>query len=262
MNNRAYYRHCLVLAALCCSLISMSATAYDAPWAKLAPTIDGVADERVWSLAPWHNLDQHIEGAVPTPDDFSGRFKLLWDEDRLYVLAEITDDILIDRYANPLHRYWDDDCLEFFIDEDRSGGDHQFNFNAFAYHIALDNQVVDIGPASISKGKADETNVVLLNEHITSVWKLSDKPPHKLTWELAIRVYDDSFTLNPTLHSSSNPVKLTNGKKMGFMLAYCDNDGSESREHFLGSHAIESVNGSKNLGYITADVFAELQLIR
>ena len=34
---------------------------------------------------------------------------------------------------------------EIFIDEDNSGGNHQFNFNAFAYHIALDNQAVDIG---------------------------------------------------------------------------------------------------------------------
>ena len=46
------------------------------------------------------------------------------------------------------------------------------------------------------------------------------------------------------------------------MLAYCDNDGSNERESFIGSTEIEAVNGSKNLGYITADVFQQLLLIQ
>ena len=45
------------------------------------------------------------------------------------------------------------------------------------------------------------------------------------------------------------------------MLAYCDNDGSKERESFIGSANIKPVNGSKNLGYITADVFQQLLLI-
>jgi hypothetical protein len=45
------------------------------------------------------------------------------------------------------------------------------------------------------------------------------------------------------------------------MLAYCDNDGSKEREHFIGSHKISAVNGNKNLGYIDASVFGELNLI-
>jgi hypothetical protein len=44
------------------------------------------------------------------------------------------------------------------------------------------------------------------------------------------------------------------------MLAYCDNDGSKEREHFISSNDIEAVNGNKNLGYITADVFQTLTL--
>ena len=53
---------------------------------------------------------------------------------------------------------------------------------------------------------------------------------------------------------------LTVGKIMGFMLAYCDNDGSDEREHFIGSHDIEPVNGDKNLGYIDARVFGSIRL--
>jgi len=47
-----------------------------------------------------------------------------------------------------------------------------------------------------------------------------------------------------------------------FKLAYCDNDGSKERESFIGSIDIEPINGSKNLGYITADVFQQLLLIQ
>ena len=46
----------------------------------------------------------------------------------------------------------------------------------------------------------------------------------------------------------------------GFMLAYCDNDGSKEREHFIGSVEIAPKNGDKNRGYIDASVFGKLWL--
>ena len=69
----------------------------------------------------------------------------MWTAKRIYILGEIVDDILFDSHRDPLVQYWDDDCLEIFIDEDHSGGDHQYNHNAFAYHMSLDNQAIDIG---------------------------------------------------------------------------------------------------------------------
>lgn len=83
---------------------------------------------------------------------------------------------------------------------------------------------------------------------------------------MAVSVYDDSFSLpkkgvvSPK-GKESKLIALTLGKKLGFMLAYCDNDGSKEREHFIGSVDIKAVNGNKNLGYIIADVFQKLTLI-
>ncbi len=223
-----------------------------------AITINGIADDASWQQASWQPIDKLILGEMPSKDDFSGRFKIMWDENQLYLLVEITDDILFDQHADPLHLYWDDDCLEIFIDEDASGGNHQFNYNAFAYHIALDNQAVDIGKM-LPDGSP---NFVLLNDHITSQWRRSESSPHRIIWEVSMRVYDDSFTLAKQQGSSKNSaqVALFSGKKMGFMLAYCDNDGSKEREHFISSKDIKAVKGSKNLGYITADVFQKLTL--
>ena len=78
----------------------------------------------------------------------------------------------------------------------------------------------------------------------------------RFLWEVAIKVFNDDFQPN----TGSEPVSLTAGKTMGFMLAYCDNDGSDEREHFIGSHDIEPVDGDKNLGYIDASVFGTIRL--
>jgi len=220
------------------------------------PVIDGKAEDLVWQRAQWQPISELLLGSKPNAEDFSGRFKIVWNKQSLFLLVEITDDILFDQHANPLEFYWDDDCLEIFIDEDRSGGEHQFNFNAFAYHVALDNQSVDLGYKN-SNGNPD---VLLLNDHITSRWQRSSSRLNKVVWELSVDVYDDTFTYNEQ-GFIGQPVKLFSGKKLGFMLAYCDNDGSKYREHFVGSHKIKAVNGNKNLGYIDASVFGELKLV-
>ena len=48
------------------------------------------------------------------------------------------------------------------------------------------------------------------------------------------------------------------GKRLGFMLAYCDNDGSELRENFVGSESVPS--GPKDRGWIDAGLFGKVVL--
>ncbi|HXA00583.1 MAG TPA: sugar-binding protein, partial [Cytophagaceae bacterium] len=119
---------------------------YTAKQALEEPTIDGIGKEKSWELVPWRDIKYVWLGEEPSPQDFAGRYKILWTESRLYYLVEITDNILSDQHKDPFDNWWEDDCLELFIDEDKSGGDHQFNHDAFAYHIALDYDVVDMGP--------------------------------------------------------------------------------------------------------------------
>lgn len=249
----------LLLSGL--SIFATTGQALEAKQTQVAPAIDGVMDS-LWQTATWQPLNHHILGAMPSAEDFSGRFKVMWDKNKIYLLAEIQDDVLFDNHPDPLKAYWDDDCLEIFIDEDRSGGEHQFNFNAFAYHVALDNQAVDIG----YKTKDGQPDFMLLNDHLKSAWKRQAMAPHKLIWEVALDVYDDSFDYVTTKagtkkFNDAKPVTLTTNKELGFMLAYCDNDGSASREHFIGSVSIEPKNGDKNLGYKDAGVFAPLTLV-
>ncbi len=217
---------------------------YRAPKASNAPTIDGVADEAIWQQAKWRELTERWLGPEYTADDFSGRFKVVWTEDKLYILFEFMDDILIDTHRDPLVQYWDDDCLEIFLDEDYSGGEHQFNHNAFAYHMSLDNQAIDIGTDKQARN---------YSHHVDSRWK---QQRDKITWELAIDVYTDAYEDD----SDTNvPVKLSSGKVMGLMVAYCDNDGSELRENFIGSELV--AEGPKDRGWIDAGLFGSLVLV-
>ena len=239
---------------LLCQLFFSSFAVYgiDAYQTTESINIDGYAQEKVWSNLRWHSIAQPIIGALPSKSDFSGRYKVAWNQQQIYLLVEIVDDVLFDGHPQPLQAYWDDDCLEIFIDEDASGGNHQFNFNAFAYHIALDNQVVDLGLES----EGTSSSAILLNEHIRNRWQRHPSESEKIIWELAISVFDDKFKPG----QKNTPVKLSNNKQLGFMIAYCDNDGSRHRENFIGSIDIQAVNGDKNRGYIDADVFDKLIL--
>jgi len=207
------------------------------------PTLDGKADDSAWQNAEWLPLDQVWIGSPVTPKDFSGRYKVLWDENNLYVLAEITDDTLIDIHTDGLLKYWDDDCLEIFVDEDASGGNHQYNYNAFAYHIALDGKVVDIRPDSA---------FAYFNEHCTTR-RITEG--NISTWEVAVNIFDGKKYKDG---GENTPKMLKSGKKMGFALAYCDNDHSPERENFIGSTIVEGED--KNKGWIDAGIFGVLRL--
>ena len=53
-------------------------------------------------------------------------------------------------------------------------------------------------------------------------------------------------------------LQLKADKKIGFAIAYCDNDKSENRENFIGSVVVEG--DDKNRGWIDADIFGTIEL--
>lgn len=207
------------------------------------PLLDGRAEDACWKNATWYPIDQLWLGEKYTKEDFAGRFKVTWTNQAVYILAEIRDDQLIDIYDDGLERYWDDDCLEIFIDEDKSGGEHQFDYNAFAYHVAIDGKIADFGR---------DKKPHYFPENVLSVMRSNDDIH---TWEVEMHIYDDTYRIG----GYNRPVTLRAGKEMGFAIAYCDNDNSESRENFIGSVYVEGKD--KNQGYKNADIFGGLKLV-
>lgn len=242
---------CLLLTAVLSATAALAdaahydgRTEYRAPSANAPLTIDGVADEAIWKQARWQELKYRWLGPEYSAEDFQGRYKVVWTEDKIYILGEFVDDILIDTHRDPLVQYWDDDCWEIFLDEDFSGGEHQYNHNAFAYHMSLDNQAIDIGTDEKPHN---------YSHHVESRWK---QQSNNIIWELAIDIYTDDYEDGS---DENMPISLSAGKVIGLMIAYCDNDGSELRENFIGSEAV--LSGATDRGYIDAGLFGSLVLV-
>lgn len=211
---------------------------------KTPPVIDGDSSDVCWSKASWYPIDELWMGPSMETGDFAGRYKLVWDKDYLYLLAEITDDSLSDDFPDPLFSYWADDCLEIFLDEDYSGGDQQYNYNAFSYHVSTKGDAIDLG---------DDFSVVSLNDNLDVMIKRNAE--HKFIWEFAIKIYNDQFDLS---QPDNSRVTLYANKIMGLTLGYCDNDKTATRENFIGS--IQMPQGMEDFNWIMADYFGTLLL--
>ena len=217
----------------------------EAKMATTAPVIDGKNDDACWKEAEMHLMDKLWVGKLPHAMDYMGRYKVSWDSAYLYVLAEVYDDSLVDTHPDGLVQYWDDDCLEIFVDEDRRGGNHQYNYSAFAYHISLDGKFVDIGPDSVAHYYNDHGEVA-----ITQKEKLT-------TWEVKLKLFPATYTDRAV----NIPVKLSADKILGFAIAYNDNDTKPTRENMMGSVEVKP-NPDKNRGWIDAGVFGDLKLYK
>ena len=109
--------------------------------------------------------------------------------------------------------------------------------------VTLDGKVVDVAPDSA---------FTYFNDHCT-MRRLT--AGHLTTWEVAVKIFDGNrFETG----GDNIPKMLKAGKRMGFALAYCDNDHSPERENFMGNVAVAGED--KNRGWIDAGIFGLLQL--
>ena len=255
------------------------------PFVETAPVIDGNGNDAVWAKAEWIPLNQVWLGngnagagtaankfvpTGPTADDFTGRFKIVWTADKLYYLAEITDDVLRQVNTWQSGNMYQDDILELFIDEDASGGAYggasslggKTRYNAFAHHMAI------TGNNGMYVTGSQDGGYVLLN-HMTDYIignKDNANGSNLYTWEVGLLIVKDDYVHNRTTPASPttmNVVSLTEGKKMGFAVAYCDSDNktnSGNREHFMGS--VFSPRQDKNQAYQSANGFAKMYLVK
>lgn len=208
---------------------------------KSTPDLDGKANEACWEVAEWYPIDQVWQGEPTSKEDFNGRFKVAWSKDFIYLFIEITDDSLSDKRLNSLDTFWEDDGLNIYIDEDHSGGEHELSHNAFAYHLALDGNVVDKSP----------DNSFLFYNHVTTV-RICEG--NTCTWEIAISVFNDTFDD----FSTNDQIQLEKGKRLGFAISYYDNDGAKLRDNVFGSVPIPGED--PDIADKNADVFGTLEL--
>jgi len=225
-------------------IVSKADGVFKAHMTKSPVIIDGCSKDAIWASVDWCDMNYVWMGESVDSIDYHGKFKLAWDSQYLYVLVEVMDEHLNPTLGNGLENYWKGDYVEVFIDEDKSGGVHQFNHQAFAYHVSTEGHAID-------KSKSKET--VFFDDHI-KVERSQEGNRH--LWEMAIKLFDNQFEESSI---ENIPVKIVNQKSIGFSIAYGDNDGNNSRENFMGSKKTHGNNNDE--GYINSDVFGSILFV-
>ncbi len=107
--------------------------------AKGTAVIDGDIDD-IWNKAEQIVTDRWVSGSSGS----TAKVRTLWDDNRLYVLAEVTDSLVTKRSAN----VWEQDSVEIFIDQNnaRTGS---YDGDDGQYRVNFDNET-SVNPGSLS----------------------------------------------------------------------------------------------------------------
>jgi hypothetical protein len=97
-----------------------------------AVTIDGKAMEPIWAKVPWSDAFIEIQGKPGSNDPFGTRFKMIWDNENLYVYTEFKEEHIWAKLKEHDQSIFQNNCLEIFIDHDGDTHNYiEFQINAF-----------------------------------------------------------------------------------------------------------------------------------
>jgi len=137
---------------------------------------------------------------------------------------------------------------------------HEDNNTAFAYHMSYDGISAMDYVAGKNNSPPFKNSYIARNHHVK--YKIGNRNNANgsdlYTWEVEMKIFDKNYPINGDVNYK--PVKLTEGKILGFAVAYCNAGKSNNRESFMGSMHIEGAD--KNVAYQNASVFAKLHLVK
>jgi len=94
--------------------------------------IDGNITDKEWSASPWSELFTDIEGDLRPAPLYDTRMKMLWDDNYLYIAAELTEPHIRATLRQRDTIIFHDNDFEVFIDPDGdTHGYYEFEMNAF-----------------------------------------------------------------------------------------------------------------------------------
>src|SRR5262249_22986691 len=112
--------------------------------------IDGQLDEASWQAAPWTQEFVDIEGDAKPKPRFRTRAKMLWDDEYLYVAAELEEPHVWGTLTNHDAVIFHDNDFEVFIDPNSDNHEYyEFEVNALntGWDLFLKKPYKDGGPA-------------------------------------------------------------------------------------------------------------------
>lgn len=130
-------RSIVFLLLLANFLAGQQPLSYQCNRAASAVTVDGNPSEAAWAKAPWTTDFVDIEGPSRPKPRFRTRAKMLWDDQYLYVLAELEEPDLWATYSRHDMVIFHEHDFEVFLDPDGDGL-HYFEFEINALNTGWD----------------------------------------------------------------------------------------------------------------------------
>ena len=100
--------------------------------------IDGKADETSWQKAEWSAYFKDIEGDKKPAPTYRTHIKMLWDEQNLYILAELEEPHVWAYYVTCDQIVFHENDFEIFIDPDHD------THNYFEFELNAQNTLFDL----------------------------------------------------------------------------------------------------------------------
>ena len=111
---------------------------YDAPKVAAPPAIDGALDDAAWLTAPWTEPFVDIRGEGWPVPAWTTRARMVWDEDHLYIAAELEEPHLWATLAERDAILYREHDFEVFIDPDGDARDYyELEINALGTEFDL-----------------------------------------------------------------------------------------------------------------------------
>jgi hypothetical protein len=194
-----------------------------------APTIDGVVDD-VWANQPVHNqLNRIFKSTL----ELSASFKMMWDENNLYILQNIAD---ATPSATPAAgTEWNFDCTEVFFDMDLSG-----------QAVDADGKYDGVNDWQIRYNRGMEANTVTGSAAVSSAdgfaraqKETADAKGYIMEWKIPFAALDAGFTAE-------------NGAQFAFCINTSDNTGAARTDGASWSAKVDDAyQNTKSFGVVT-----------
>ncbi|HEY1339026.1 MAG TPA: carbohydrate-binding family 9-like protein [Bryobacteraceae bacterium] len=153
--------------------------------AKTPIVIDGRADEPAWESTPWTQDFADIEGDRRPAPRFRTRARMLWDDDCLYVYAELSEPHVWGTITQNNRVIFHDNDFEVFIDPDGDNHNYyEFEMNALntIWELTLEKPYRDGGPVR------NATNIKGLRSAVHVDGTLNDPADTDRGWSVELAI--------------------------------------------------------------------------
>jgi cellulose/xylan binding protein with CBM9 domain len=185
--------------------------------------IDGNVYDQHWNNVLWSDFFEDIEGELKPEPYLQTRMKMLWDNDYLYIAAELEDPDIWGYLSNHDDIIYRDNDFEVFIDPD-GDGESYFEIEINAIGTILDLYM----PKAYNKGgRADLAwNADNLKKAVKIYGNINDTLSHDNKWivEMAIPWKAYGSRINNIEKPDDGETWRMNFSRVQWETEYCDNN--------------------------------------